>query len=1356
MAPEEIRSIRQSLGLTQVEAGELLGGGPRAFSKYESGTVKPAASLISLLRLLEADPGAIATLGGRAPQPISAFGVRQFEVTGEHISALGERRLPPLLRKLLIAEAQANHLPMDGIHVASNINTPDGGEDGRIEWTGEPDRTSNLPSRICQFQLKAGKMAPGEAASEILTGNGKVKDMVHQVLASHGHYILLCAQPYNQKETESRENRICKALREAEMTVEDTQVHFKDADQIASWVNSHPFVATWVKEQIQPGGAGPFRSWNHWAGRAEHDSSPWVEDERLPKLHGWLYERVQEPRSSVRCVGLSGVGKSRLLLEALGLTEDGTAESTALSDIVLYAIESEMGLESINEAVQALADVGTRAIVVVDDCRIELHQTLSRTVSRAGSRLSLITIDYDIPPAPLDNTTFKVDEAPTFVTQSIINRVPGLSPEDRRRLAQFARGFPGIGIRIAEAWISHLPIAHATEDILIDAFVLGRNPQSDSLLKSAALMATFGLVQAGSPSGSLISNRRLDAAELDEIANLVNGLTADDVHADLQDLLDRDIVQRRGRSVILQPRPVAMNLAARQWRNWSPAKWDEVLAGITGAHLKLLAARQLALLNTTERAQEIVAHVCRPGGLLWGVEGIFKPAHMEVLSSLAEVDTGIVAALIEHSLEEVADLGSIQGDTRRHLVFALEKITFCADTFEQGSLLLLRLAVAENERWGNNATGQFKALFPLLLGNTEADGALRLSVLDCISSTEDRIERKVIVEALIQGTETRHFSRFGNAGAHGSKPSLESWRPATDAEAHDYIEGCVTRLSKFATNGEEAAANARAGLGHQLRSLVFYGFIDVVESVTREVSESVGYWPEALESLWDFIRYDADDISPQVARRVRSLIDRLQPESLESRVRFLVTEMPWDYPGDEQLDYEALEKRQVEAVRGLADELVSKPDVLTSYLPGLSRIQQQTTAGRVPQRRTFDFGEAMAELSDPPLDWLQTIVQAVLDSPENERDFGLLSGYISRVCKDYPECQTELKKFVTGTSQLSPAFPQICMRLGITPADVPIAIEALQSGLLHPRHLQRWRLGGQLAKLPCDVVAPLLDLMLASSGEASSVALELMVMYIHGDQDRLEGLRPQIRRIVKNETLWNLDSQSRHGRNASRNAGDIIKWLLGKGREDEDARSAALELAKGLVSTRELGEQRVFQPLIPALLSGFPEIVWPLIGQAIVSDPLQAFRLTMALRDSSSFESTLCRAVLSLPEETLFAWCHANPDSAPAFAAEILPVLTSYQPETSERLLHPLMARLIDEFGQRDDVWQAIGGNIHTFSWSGSATAYYELFLEPLRSLQSHPKAHVRTRVRRLLRNLDSSIKSAQDRDEELEAQEDL
>jgi HTH-type transcriptional regulator/antitoxin MqsA len=65
-APEDIRKIRQKLGLTQEQAGEWIGGGPRAFQKYEAGDLLPSRALASALLLLDRDPDGLAVLKARA------------------------------------------------------------------------------------------------------------------------------------------------------------------------------------------------------------------------------------------------------------------------------------------------------------------------------------------------------------------------------------------------------------------------------------------------------------------------------------------------------------------------------------------------------------------------------------------------------------------------------------------------------------------------------------------------------------------------------------------------------------------------------------------------------------------------------------------------------------------------------------------------------------------------------------------------------------------------------------------------------------------------------------------------------------------------------------------------------------------------------------------------------------------------------------------------------------------------------------------------------------------------------------------------------------------------------------------
>ena len=62
LLPSEVRRVRKKLGLTQREAGLLLGGGPNAFQKYESADVLTSQAISNLLRVLAHDPSGLEVL----------------------------------------------------------------------------------------------------------------------------------------------------------------------------------------------------------------------------------------------------------------------------------------------------------------------------------------------------------------------------------------------------------------------------------------------------------------------------------------------------------------------------------------------------------------------------------------------------------------------------------------------------------------------------------------------------------------------------------------------------------------------------------------------------------------------------------------------------------------------------------------------------------------------------------------------------------------------------------------------------------------------------------------------------------------------------------------------------------------------------------------------------------------------------------------------------------------------------------------------------------------------------------------------------------------------------------------------
>ena len=57
-----VRKLRKRLKLSQEEAGRIIGGGKRAFQKYESGATPPSDAAVGLIEVLAKHPEAMETL----------------------------------------------------------------------------------------------------------------------------------------------------------------------------------------------------------------------------------------------------------------------------------------------------------------------------------------------------------------------------------------------------------------------------------------------------------------------------------------------------------------------------------------------------------------------------------------------------------------------------------------------------------------------------------------------------------------------------------------------------------------------------------------------------------------------------------------------------------------------------------------------------------------------------------------------------------------------------------------------------------------------------------------------------------------------------------------------------------------------------------------------------------------------------------------------------------------------------------------------------------------------------------------------------------------------------------------------
>ena len=343
----------------------------------------------------------------------------------------------------------------------------------------------------------------------------------------------------------------------------------------------------------------------------------------------------------------------------------------------------------------------------------------------------------------------------------------------------------------------------------------------------------------------------------------------------------------------------------------------------------------------------------------------------------------------------------------------------------------------------------------------------------------------------------------------------------------------------------------------------------------------------------------------------------------------------------------------------------------------------------------------------------------------------------------------EVKRMAAGSAEFAPVLPAACPHRGVTRGDIVLAAEAIRANLLPPLRLMQWTLAADRDNLAPSDLAPVLDALLDHGREGFPVAVHLICRYATDAPARIAGLWPKVARIAAGVTRWDHaegDAMTEHRFKS------LMAMTLKRGRQDSNARALALTLAGAFVKSLGTENARLVEPLLPRLLSDFPEIAWPLIGQAAISETSPRRLLEFALGEQPSPETQRRPPILHLPLEALFAWCRAHPERAPVFAAATVPLLEADEAGAPTSSLHPVMLRIIDEFGHRQGVLEAVSGNMGSFNRVSAASSVLHLAREPPRTLQGHRRKEVREWASVELCALNRSIKIVKARDAALRA----
>jgi hypothetical protein len=576
-----------------------------------------------------------------------------FEIFGNDISSLGDTDLRYLVTRLATAELTAKGYPLSSVTAGGDQDAPDGGLDVRVECPTEITDPDFVPRRLTGFQVKKPDTPPAAIRAE-MRPKGVLREVIRELAGGSGAYVIVSGQgSVADKALAARRTAIREALSDLPNAA---QLHtdFYDRERIATWVNQYPGIAVWMRSTI----GRPLSGWSgigDWEGQGKGDLKPYLFDDNaclidegsrdskhLTVAEGItrLRTALRTPRRCIRLIGLSGVGKTRLVQ---ALFQPPVGNEPLDSSVAIYTDYSTETTPTARDMARDLIARGERAILIVDNCNPNTHSELARLCASDGSHVSLITVEYDVrDDEPEQTDVFRLESASReLVAEWIKQSFPHVSQVDRERIAEFSDGNFRVARALAQTLHKGETLGSLKSRDLLERIFRQRNEPDPQLLRVAEDLSLLYSID-----GEDIS----DEGELARLGG-INGISARQLYEALAELRQRGVVQARGRFRAILPQAIANTLAAHALERIPPPDFDQFCVRLPHRMLKSVS-RRLGYLHDSKAAQSTVARWLEPDGPFGD---LFKrdDIGVQIITNIAPVAPETVVARLESALEGV-------------------------------------------------------------------------------------------------------------------------------------------------------------------------------------------------------------------------------------------------------------------------------------------------------------------------------------------------------------------------------------------------------------------------------------------------------------------------------------------------------------------------------------------------------------------------------------------------------------------------------------------------------------------------------------------------------------------------------
>ncbi len=953
-----------------------------------------------------------------------------FEITGDDIRELNDTDLRTLIGLLCEAELRSKGKSTVGVTWGGDQNAKDGGIDVRVKAPSSFfDENNFIPRSNTGFQVKKPDM-PRSAIIEEMKPKGKLRVVIEELAEYGGAYIIVSSQSSTSDSALAERRKAMKEALEGCEHKEQLWIDFYDRQRIASWVSCHPTLIIWVREKIGRSIDG-WHTYENWAkatsieeeyildNKARIYSNEYRDSDGMTVLDGInkLREKLCKERTSIRLVGLSGVGKTRLVQ---ALFDERIGINVLNKYKVIYSDIGENPNPSPNKLVNRLLVLNEQIILIVDNCPPDLHRRLTDQCTKQESKISLLTVEYDIrEDQPEETEIFCLKPSSNELIEKILLlRFDYISLVDVHTIANFSSGNARVALALAKTIKRGESLGNLKDEELFSRLFWQRHENKESLMKVAevcSLVYSF--------NGEILQDSN---SELLLLAQL-RGMNENELFSNVSELMRRGIIQRRGQWRAVLPHAIANRLAIRALENIP----NYMICNILQKNERLFKSfsRRLSYLHNCQEARKMAKQWLSEGEMLGDISNL-NELGISIFRNLAPINPKETLYSIQRMLssENKDVFFSCQNRHYKQFVRILCSLAYESELFCEAVKILCMYALTENKDVNDDTIHRMlKELFQLCWSGTYATKTQKLSVIKELIESKIQNKLELAMELLDSTLETWYFTT-NNIYEFGARCRDYGYEPKSKDDVKSWYRIFIQYCIDIAIKYPDLSSNVKRILADKFRGLWIKA--NVYDELESAISKLIldDSWEEGWLAVKFTIKYDNKEMDDDILERLCKLERLLRPNTLYQKIRMhTFTKSSYSYFDITDEDGGCSNEVCIESVE---EKIISLGMQLVNNEETYNEILHELLIGH--KKELFYLGQGIAKGTNEYLKIWNEFLGQLKGIEVNARNYDLMVGFLYEVAQKDREVANQVLNDAVRDKLLINIFPRLQLSVQIS------------------------------------------------------------------------------------------------------------------------------------------------------------------------------------------------------------------------------------------------------------------------------------------------------------------------------------